>query len=282
MRGRTVFLIGVGSLIVWLERRRALRPRVEATLDHSARNLAVAGLSAAVVHLVEMPVVMPIVRRAEQQQWGLVRRLPLPPLLRDALAVLLMDYTLYVWHRIVHRVRWLWRLHLVHHVDLDLDATTGLRFHFLEIAASVPWRAAQVVVIGPSPRALVAWQTLTLACIVFHHSNAALPLGVERRLARVLVTPRMHGIHHSVIRSETNSNYSSGLSIWDWLHGTLRLNVRQDSIEIGVPAYREPGEVGLARVLVLPVTHDRDAWTCPDGTPSVDRPADAGATVLLP
>ena len=264
MRARTLFLIGVGSLVLWFERRRALRPRVEPTVDHSARNLVFAGLSAAVVHLVEMPVVMPLAQRAEQRGWGLIRRLPLPSGLRDALAIVLMDYTLYLWHRLVHRVSWLWRLHLVHHVDLDLDATTGLRFHFLEIAASVPWRAAQVVVIGPSPRALMAWQTMSLACIVFHHSNAALPLAVERPLARLLVTPRMHGIHHSVVRSETDSNYSSGLSIWDWLHGTLRLNVAQESIEIGVPAYRDPREVGLASVLLLPVTHDRDAWTSPE------------------
>jgi sterol desaturase/sphingolipid hydroxylase (fatty acid hydroxylase superfamily) len=282
MSGRTLFLIGVGSVVVWLERRRGLRQRVEATLHHSARNLAVAGLSAAVVHLVEMPVVMPLARRADERGWGLVRRLPLTRALRAALAVVLMDYTLYLWHRIVHRVRLLWRLHLVHHVDLDLDATTGIRFHFAEIAASVPWRAAQVVVIGPSPRALVAWQTLTLACILFHHSNAALPISLERWLARVLVTPRMHGIHHSVVRSETDSNYSSGLSIWDRLHGTLRLNIPQDCIEIGVPAYRDPCEVGLATVLALPVTHDRDAWTRADGTAPSRRPAPVPSAVLAP
>jgi sterol desaturase/sphingolipid hydroxylase (fatty acid hydroxylase superfamily) len=137
-----------------------------------------------------------------------------------------------------------------------------------------------VVVIGPSPRALVAWQTLTLACIVFHHSNAALPISLERWLARVLVTPRMHGIHHSVVRAETDSNYSSGLSIWDWLHGTLRLNIPQRCIEIGVPAYRNPGEVGLATVLALPVTHDRDAWTCADGTVPSRHAAPAPAAVL--
>jgi sterol desaturase/sphingolipid hydroxylase (fatty acid hydroxylase superfamily) len=282
MSARTLFLVGVGSLILWLERRRALRRRVEPAFLHAARNLTMAGLSAAVVHLVEMPMVMPLARRAEQRDWGVVRRLPLTGTLRAALAVILLDYTLYLWHVIVHRVSWLWRLHLVHHVDLDLDATTGIRFHFAEIAASVPWRAAQVVVIGPSPGALVAWQTLTLACVVFHHSNAALPIGLERWLARVLVTPRMHGIHHSVVRSETDSNYSSGLSIWDWLHGTLRLNVPHDRIEIGVPAYRNPSELGLATVLALPVTHDRDAWTRPDGTAPSHDPAPAPSTVLLP
>jgi sterol desaturase/sphingolipid hydroxylase (fatty acid hydroxylase superfamily) len=112
-------------------------------------------------------------------------------------------------------------------VDLDLDASTALRFHFAEMVLSVPWRAAQVLVLGVGPLALSAWQTLALIEILFHHANVELPVEVERWLCRFLVTPRLHGLHHSIVQGETDSNWSSGLTLWDWLHGTLRLNVPQ-------------------------------------------------------
>ncbi|MGH9163461.1 MAG: sterol desaturase family protein [Vicinamibacteraceae bacterium] len=272
MKMRTGLLLALGGLVVWAERRRALRPHVEPVLRHSARNLVVATLSAATINLVEAPVVMPLARLGQRRRWGLVRRLPLPSGLRDALAVILMDYTLYVWHILVHRVPWLWRLHLVHHVDLDLDASTGIRFHAIEMAASMPWRAAQVAVIGTSLRALHLWQALTLASIIFHHSNTKLPIRIERWLAYLLVTPRMHGIHHSIVQAETHSNFSSGLTIWDWLHGTLRLNIPQREITIGVPAYRDPEHVRLPAILALPITHDRNAWRFLDGREPAPTP----------
>ncbi len=263
---RPVFLLLVGVGVVWLERRRPLRSRRERSLPHTGRNLAVAGLSAAAVHLIEAPVVLPLASWTARRRWGLLHLAPTPAWLRDVLAVALLDYTLYCWHIVTHRVPALWRVHLVHHVDRDLDASTGLRFHFAEIASSVPWRAAQVALIGVSPRALTWWQTLTLASILFHHSNARLPLRLERVLSRVVVTPRMHGIHHSMNGEEANGNYSSGLALWDWLHGTIRLNVPQQTIEIGVPSYRAAHEVTLGPILVLPITHDRESWKFEDGT----------------
>jgi sterol desaturase/sphingolipid hydroxylase (fatty acid hydroxylase superfamily) len=137
-------------------------------------------------------------------------------------------------------------------MDLDLDASTALRFHFGELAVSIPWRAAQIAAIGVGPNALALWQNALLVSILFHHSNVRLPIGAERVLSRILVTPRMHGIHHSIVPEETNSNWSSGLTVWDWLHGTLRLNVPQNAIVIGVAAYRRPEEVTLAKTLGLP------------------------------
>ena len=199
-----------------------------------------------------------------------------------AAAVVLMDYTLYLWHVVTHRVPFLWRFHVAHHVDLDLDASTALRFHFGELGLSTLWRAAQVSLIGVSPLSLSVWQTFLMLSILFHHSNVRLPFEVERRLTRLIVTPRMHGIHHSIIREETNSNWSSGLTLWDWLHGTLRLNVLQEEIVIGVPAYRVPREVELIEVLKLPFSEQRPTWDLPgDGQPA--RDSLAGATHhLLP
>jgi sterol desaturase/sphingolipid hydroxylase (fatty acid hydroxylase superfamily) len=172
----------------------------------------------------------------------------------------LLDYTLYLWHVLVHRAPWLWRFHVVHHIDLDLDATTALRFHFAELVLSVPWRAAQILLVGVSPLALSVWQTLLMLSVLFHHSNVRLAVGLERKINLLVVTPRMHGIHHSVVEEETNSNWSSGLTLWDRLHGTLRLDVPQDAIDIGVPAYREPREVGLGSMLALPFGEERPAW----------------------
>lgn len=273
-------LIVAGTFVVLtvLERRRPLRQQHESKLRRVSRNLVFAGLAATTVNLLERPVVQPLARVVERRRWGLLymRRLPHP--LHVGLALVLLDYTLYVWHVLVHRVPWLWRFHLVHHVDLDLDASTALRFHFGELAVSIPWRAAQIAAIGVSPGALTLWQNALLVSILFHHSNVQLPLDIERALSRVFVTPRMHGIHHSMIPAETNSNWSSGLTVWDWLHGTLRLNVPQDEIVIGVPAYRSPEDVTLGKSLELPFVPQRPWRLLPgDGEPAAHDTANSPA-----
>ena len=120
------------------------------------------------------------------------------------------------------------------------------------MAVSVPYRAAQVLLLGVAPRPLSVRQTFVFASILFHHSNLRLPLWLERIAVRIVVTPRMHGIHHSVETDETNANWSSGLTLWDTVHGTLRLDVPQDEIEIGGPAYRLPDEVTFPRLVEMP------------------------------
>jgi sterol desaturase/sphingolipid hydroxylase (fatty acid hydroxylase superfamily) len=227
--------VGAFGLLVWLERRRPLRRLVEPGVEREARNLAIAAAGAVALQVVERPLVDHVSRIVERRRWGLVRRLGLPAWLETALAVALMDYTLYVWHVLTHRVPLLWRFHVVHHADRDLTASTALRFHFGELAISAPWRAAQVAAIGVSPRALSIWQSLLFVSILFHHSNVRLPEAVERWVALLVTTPRLHGIHHSVVREETDSNWSSGLTVWDRLHGTYRDDVPQEAITIGAP-----------------------------------------------
>lgn len=270
--------IGFGAL-VWLERRRPLRHSVEAKLTRDARNLAVAGVAAVALQLAERPVTRRLTALVERRKFGLLKQLRLPRKLEIALAVVLLDYTLYVWHVLTHRVPGLWRFHLVHHADLDLDASTALRFHFGELICSVAWRAAQVLVIGVSPQSLAAWQSLLFISILFHHSNVRLPMETERRLNLFIVTPRMHGIHHSLVREERDANWSSGLTIWDRLHGTLRLNVPQDEITIGVPAYRDREELGLVELLKLPFGDERPAQLLPDGAQTVSHPLSSAAPV---
>lgn len=250
-------VLGAFGALVWLERRRPMREERESKLVRSTRNLAVAAAGAAALRLTEAPLAERLTALVERRRWGLLKLLRLPLWLEVAAAVVLLDYTLYLWHMLTHRVPWLWRFHVVHHIDLDLDTTTALRFHFAELVVSVPWRAAQILCIGVSPLAFSVWQTLLMLSILFHHSNVRLPAGLERGLNLFVVTPRMHGIHHSTVEEETNSNWSSGLTLWDRLHGTLRLDVPQDAIDIGVPAYQEPREVGLTAMLALPFGEQR-------------------------
>lgn len=275
-------MVGAFGLLWLAERRRPLRRAVEPKPVRETRNLALAVAAAAALQLVERPVVAPLTKLVERRGWGLLKRVRLPRWIEAALAVVLLDYTLYIWHVLTHRVPFLWRFHVAHHVDLDLDASTGLRFHFGELAISTAWRATQVALIGVSPLSLSVWQTFLFLCVLFHHSNVRLPFKVERKLNLLIVTPRMHGIHHSTVREETDSNWSSGLTVWDWLHGTLRLNVPQDEITIGVPSYRKPEEVGLVEILKMPFGEQRPTWTLPgDGQPA-RMPLPIAQNQLLP
>jgi sterol desaturase/sphingolipid hydroxylase (fatty acid hydroxylase superfamily) len=155
----------------------------------------------------------------------------------------------------------LWRLHEAHHADRDLDASTALRFHFLEFVASIPWRCAQIALIGAAPRSLAAWQMLTTAEVLFHHSNLRLPRALERLLSRFVMTPRLHGLHHSIVREERDSNFSSGLTVWDVVHGTARFDIRRDDVIIGLPRYRDARDVTLVKTLALPFARSASAET---------------------
>jgi sterol desaturase/sphingolipid hydroxylase (fatty acid hydroxylase superfamily) len=248
-----------------LERRYPLRIAVDDRRRRARSNLALAAVGALALRIVEAPAVHRVCRLVERRRWGLVQRLALPGWMPAALAAVLLDYSLYVWHVLLHRVPLLWRIHIVHHIDLDLDASTALRFHYAELVLSVPWRVATIVLVGAGPAPTRWWQLATLLSIMFHHANVRLPFALERRLVRLLVTPRMHGIHHSDVPAHTDSNWSSGLSLWDRLHGTLRLDVAQAGIRIGVPEYRGP--VAAPALLRLPFGASQSVTrpsACPD------------------
>jgi sterol desaturase/sphingolipid hydroxylase (fatty acid hydroxylase superfamily) len=260
-------ILAVAALagVMVLEHRAPLRRATQREPARTGRNLMLGLLSMAVVAAAEGPLVDRLAETVERRRWGLAQRVRAPAWLRDALAVLGMDYTMYVWHVLTHKLPFLWRFHLVHHVDLDLDSSTAMRFHAVDMLISIPWRAAQMLLLGTSRRALSVWQGFFFASVVFHHSNMRLPPRLERAMATVLTTPRMHGIHHSAMRDHTDSNWSSGFSIWDHLHRTFRLDVPQRAIRIGVPGYREPAELRLWPSLILPFRRQRDAWQPPGG-----------------
>jgi sterol desaturase/sphingolipid hydroxylase (fatty acid hydroxylase superfamily) len=245
-------LVGWVAGLLWWEHKRSLRRVADSKLRRSARNLAMAGLAAAATQLFEVPVAIAIANHAQQQHTGLLQMALVPAWAKPIAAILLLDYTLYIWHRLTHAVPLLWRFHRVHHLDREMDASTALRFHFGEITLSVAFRAAQIGAIGPTVAVYAGWQTFLILCILFHHANIRLPIAWERRVAMIFVTPRLHGIHHSVAGGEVNSNWSSGLTVWDWLHRTLRTRVPQDSIVIGVAGFRDDRSQALGSLLVLP------------------------------
>ena len=199
-----------------------------------------------------------------QRGIGVVFLVPLPRWCRIAIGILLMDLTFYYWHRANHRIALLWRFHNVHHIDPDLDVSTSYRFHFVEIAYSCVFRVCQMLVVGADPLTYAIYETVFSAETMLHHSNVRMPLGPERLLNRVIVTPRMHGIHHSAVAAETNSNYGVIFGCWDRLHRTLLLNVPQSSIRIGVPGYLELQDNRLLNLLRMPFVRQRRYWCFPD------------------
>ena len=261
MNLRALAIAGSFVAIAVLEEVRPLRRRVEKKSRHVVRDIAIAALSGLASAIVQERLVAPVAARVQRRGLGLLNRVRLPRAMSVVAGVLLLDYTLFIWHRLNHRVPVLWRFHRVHHVDLDMDSWTALRFHFGEMALAGIVRMLQIRLIGPDRAAVTIWQTLLFPSIFFHHSKIALPMNVERALSRVIVTPRMHAIHHSTVREETDSNWSSLFSMWDALHRTLRLDVADDAITIGVPRYLSPRAVTLGRVLALPLEPTKDDWT---------------------
>jgi sterol desaturase/sphingolipid hydroxylase (fatty acid hydroxylase superfamily) len=244
---------GALAMLFVLERRHPLRhKKPEPDYQRVPRNVSMAAVTGVVLRVCERPVVEPVAKWVNKNDAGLLPRLGLSKAAEKVVGVVLLDYTLYWWHILLHRVPFLWRSHEVHHTDLVLDTSTALRFHWLEFLASVPWRLAQVALLGIRPSTLELWQKLTVIEVLFHHSNLRLPVELEKRLSRFVVTPRLHGIHHSIKPEEMHTNFSSGLTVWDVLHGTIKTDVPQEVIEIGVCEHHSPQELGLSNLLALP------------------------------
>ena len=244
-----------------IERRRPLRLATRPLGERLATNAVMVLLAALALRLAMVPGALAAAAATERAGVGLLHWLPLPGVAAGVLGFLLMDWAIYVWHRLNHRVPWLWRFHLVHHTDLDLDVTTAFRFHVGELLLAVGWRTLQIVAIGASPVLVVTYEVAMQTATAFQHSNVRLPRGLERALNLVVVTPRMHGIHHSVVEPQTNSNWSVIFTWWDRLHRTLRLDIPQETLTIGLPAWRDPRELGAAHLIALPFVRQRPAWS---------------------
>jgi sterol desaturase/sphingolipid hydroxylase (fatty acid hydroxylase superfamily) len=265
-------LVALGVALFALERLRPLRAPTRALAPRLWINGVVSALALATAGLAVRPVAVNVLGFSAAERFGLVAASGLSGPAGGLAAFLLLDLSFYYWHRANHRWPFLWRFHNVHHVDPDLDVSTALRFHFGEVAFSAAFRAVQVLVVGPTVAAYLAYELAFQANTLFHHSNVALPLGGERMLNRLLVTPRMHGIHHSQVMGETNSNYSVVFPWWDWLHRTLVLGIAQREIAIGVPGYARPEDNHLLALVAMPFRRQRDYWLARARPARVQRP----------
>ncbi len=247
-----ILSIGTFVALYAFERRQPLRRQIEPKKESTIRNLVIASTAGLAINFFEKPVTDRLTKFVENKNFGLVKIFRLTKFLETILAVILLDYTLYLWHVLTHKVPFLWRFHRIHHADLDLTASTAIRFHFGEMTISVLFRAGQVLLIGVSPEALNVWQTLLFLSILFHHSNVELPNAFEEKLQKIIMTPRLHGIHHSEKQDEMDSNWSSGLTVWDFLHKTFRNDIPQKKITIGIESYDKEAEVTLGKMLIAP------------------------------
>src|SRR6266550_6880005 len=267
--------VGVLALLLFLlERYFPLRKSTQSLLARLIVNVAISVLTFIAAVALVQPAVRWALRWSAERSFGLVHLFALPVWAEFALSFLLMDLAFYYWHVANHRIPFLWRFHNVHHIDPDLDVSTGFRFHFGEVAMSAAFRVAQVALIGISGPVFAIYELVFQANTLFHHSNLRLPILLERLLNKVLVTPRMHGIHHSQVQRETNSNYGVVFPWWDRMHRTLGLNIPQARIVIGVPGYSQSEDNRFLNLVLMPFHKQRDYWRTLEGTRPTREPAE--------
>ncbi|MEO6843608.1 MAG: sterol desaturase family protein [Ginsengibacter sp.] len=254
----SAILVIIFIILFLLESKFQLRKRVQNRWERITINFLVSIPSFALLRLVFIPFMVWLAYKNEQWQFGLNYLYVAPAWLKALIAFLLLDYTNYLWHIVLHKMPLMWRFHLVHHTDLDLDITTSFRFHFGELIGSVFFRGASVILIGISPLMVLVYEIVFEASNQFQHSNMKIPFRFEKVLNKIFVTPRMHGIHHSIKKRETDSNFSIIFSFWDRLHKTIKLNVRQDDIVTGVAVYPDEKELTTGILLKLPFTRIRE------------------------
>jgi sterol desaturase/sphingolipid hydroxylase (fatty acid hydroxylase superfamily) len=236
--------------VLWPRRKLSQRKGVR-----WLNNLALVALDTAVLRLAFPILAVGVAMIALQRGWGLLSWWVLPQGLDVLVTILVLDLAIYAQHVAFHHVPVLWRLHRMHHADLDIDVTTGARFHPVEILLSMGIKLGVVVALGAHPAGVVLFEVLLNATSLFNHGNVRLPLAVDRWLRWVLVTPDMHRVHHSWIRAETDSNFGFNLPWWDRMFRTYRDQpaAGHDGMTIGLQAFRETRELWLDRLITQPV-----------------------------
>jgi len=233
-------------------------PRREQAIGRGRRwpgNLGVVTVDTLVVRLIFPTAAVGVALIAEERNWGLFHALDAPAWLAITFSVILLDLAIYLQHVLFHAVPVLWRLHRMHHADLEFDVTTGVRFHPIEILISMLIKFAVIAALGAPAVAVLVFEMLLNATSLFNHGNVRLAAPLDRALRWIVVTPEMHRVHHSVIARETNSNFGFNLPWWDRLFGTYRDQPAAGHLgmTIGLEQFRDPDRLALADLLVLPL-----------------------------
>lgn len=269
-----VIVFGIFGLLFAVEKLFPLRESRAGLLARLVVNGVISGLAFLIAMLVVRPSAIHTLDWASEQPFGLLHVMALPHWVEVLVGFLLLDLSFYYWHILNHKVPWLWRFHNVHHIDPVLDVSTGFRFHFGEVLLSTLFRVAQVGATGVSFATFAIYELVFQAGTLFHHSNLRLPIRLERWMTRLVVTPRMHGIHHSQVRSEANSNFGVVFPWWDRLHRTLGLNIPQSQIEIGIPGYTLPDDNRIWSTFLMPFAKQRSYWRKPAGSEPARDPVE--------
>lgn len=252
---RLSFFFGVFVLMAIWEHHAPRRILTVSKLTRWLNNIALVFLNSIIVRLLFPAAAVGVASYAAQHQWGLLHQFPIDFPFAVLLSIVVLDFVIYLQHVMLHAVPLLWRLHRVHHADLDYDVSTGARFHPFEIILSMLLKFAAIVVIGPPVIAVIIFEVLLNGLSMFNHGNVELPKKLDALLRLLVVTPDMHRVHHSIEENEANSNFGFNLSCWDRLFGTYRAQPRQGHIKmtVGIRKHRTLKQVtGLPGILLLP------------------------------
>ena len=255
----TPILALISLLLFILETKFQLRKRIQKRFSRIVINVFVSIPAFVLLRFAFLPIIVWLAFKNQDWHFGLNYFYSSPLWAMSIIAFLILDYGNYLWHILNHKIPFLWRFHLVHHTDIDMDITTAFRFHFGELIGSVFFRGGVTLLSGASPVLVLVYEIIFEAATQFHHSNWKLPLAFEQILNKLIVTPRMHGLHHSVVKQETDSNYSVIFSFWDRLHRTATLENLNKEVVLGVPSYNKPEELTIGFLLKLPFTKIR-SW----------------------
>jgi sterol desaturase/sphingolipid hydroxylase (fatty acid hydroxylase superfamily) len=253
---RLAAFLGVLALMALAE---TLAPRRPLSVSRGFRwlnNFALIAIGTLALRLVFPILAVAFAGVAQAQGWGLFNLIAAPYWVAVAVSFAALDFAIYLQHRIFHAVPLLWRLHMVHHADPDIDASTGIRFHPVEIVLSMAIKFGAIAVLGAPAAAVILFEIVLNATAMFSHANWRLPIALDRVLRAVLVTPDMHRVHHSVIRRETDSNFGFNFSFWDRLCGSYRAQPEagHDAMIIGLKQFQGERRQNLLWMLLLPFT----------------------------
>ena len=270
---RLGFFVGVLVLMALWE---ALAPRRPWSVGRRIRwpsNLGIVVVDTLVARALFPAAAVGVALYAEQRGWGLFHVLELPYWLAVVLSVVVLDLVIYLQHVLFHAVPLLWRVHRMHHADLDFDVTTGLRFHPIEIVLSLVIKATVVAALGAPTLGVLAFEVILNATSMFNHGNVRIPVRLERILRWLVVTPEMHRVHHSILVRETNSNFGFNLPWWDRLFGTYRDRpaAGHEGMTIGINAFRTARDLWLDRMLLQPFRGDAGRYPVGQDGPDRDR-----------
>ncbi|MDK8462324.1 sterol desaturase family protein [Marinobacter sp. SS13-12] len=251
---RVSFFLPVLAMMALWEVFAARRPQQIGRLTRWPNNLLIVVLDTLAVRLVFPAAAVGTAFMASENGWGLLNLVSLPGWFAVIVSVLVLDAAIYFQHRLFHAVPWLWRLHRMHHADLEFDVTTGLRFHPIEIVLSMAIKLTVVLALGAPALAVVIFEVLLNATSMFNHGNVRMPLWLDRYMRLFVVTPDMHRVHHSVIVRETDSNFGFNLPWWDRLFGTYRAQPEKGHLgmTIGIEDFRTVQDLRLDRMLIQP------------------------------